>query len=272
TPADGDAFLTSAMTWTLPGLSRAARKSRTGGASDKRRSRSRSGTRARASAISCPLAATILSRMVLTWCGPHSTRRTQQAVGYYQGPSSDSLGYRSESLSLMESPEAILRQLWFFGGLTLGSGLLAFGLWLYHRRQPLFPPQRYRAVPWNGLELILLLFLVFVAIRPLVQAILDRSGFFTWLYGAEIRMPDVAEGPGKADPLPLARVGIWSAAFATPLQILCIPVLLRVSSGTRPYQLGLTTHRWRRNVILGVLGWLLLSPVVHTVNLLVNYA
>jgi membrane protease YdiL (CAAX protease family) len=44
-----------------------------------------------------------------------------------------------------------------------------------------------------------------------------------------------------------------------------IPVLLRVISGTRPYQLGLTTHRAGRNVLAGLLAWVAVTPFVYAV-------
>jgi membrane protease YdiL (CAAX protease family) len=175
-----------------------------------------------------------------------------------------------ESRRRMESPQEILLQVWTFAALALGTSLVALGLWLSQRRRPLFPPQRYRAVPWTGLELTILLLLVFAAIPYLVQAILDRSGFFAWLYGANFRIADLANGAPQADPLAQARVAMWHNLFTCPLQIICIPTLLRLGSGTMPYQLGLTTHRWRANVVLGFLAWLLLTPVVHGLYFLVN--
>src|SRR5205809_5462457 len=65
TPADGDAFLTSQRKRTSPGRSRAARKSRTGAATARRRSSREEGTTALASASSFRLLATIWSRIVL---------------------------------------------------------------------------------------------------------------------------------------------------------------------------------------------------------------
>jgi membrane protease YdiL (CAAX protease family) len=170
----------------------------------------------------------------------------------------------------MDSPQEIFVELAAFTGLALGCSLVALGLWLLSRRRPLFPPQRYRAVPWSGLELTILLFLIFLGIPALIQGILDWSGFFTWLYGADFRMPDLAKD-AKPDPLTLARIGIWRAVFSYPLQIACVPLLLRLGSGTRLYQLGLTTHRWLPNIILGCLSWLVLTPVVYGVNILVNW-
>jgi membrane protease YdiL (CAAX protease family) len=170
----------------------------------------------------------------------------------------------------MESPPEHLLLLRSFAVLVLGSSPVALVLWLSMRRRALFAPQRYRFVPWSGLELAILLLLIFVGIPAIIQGILDRSGFFTWLYGANFRIPDLANGAPQADPLAQARVLMWHNLFAYPLQIMCIPVLLRLASGTRPYQLGLTTHRWRSNVVLGCLAWLFVTPVVYGLNFLVN--
>ncbi len=64
TPADGDAFFTSAMSVISPSRRIAALKSRTGSRSAARRSSSISGTAAFAAAISRCFVSTILSRIV----------------------------------------------------------------------------------------------------------------------------------------------------------------------------------------------------------------
>ena len=63
--AEGLAFLTSAMSWIGPGPAKAARKSRTGGASAAWVSSSSSGIRRRAATTSRRFAATISSSMVV---------------------------------------------------------------------------------------------------------------------------------------------------------------------------------------------------------------
>ena len=64
TPADGDAFFTSAMSVIVPSRRIAARKSRVGGRSATRRSSSASGTASFAAAISRSFVSTIRSKML----------------------------------------------------------------------------------------------------------------------------------------------------------------------------------------------------------------
>jgi membrane protease YdiL (CAAX protease family) len=47
-------------------------------------------------------------------------------------------------------------------------------------------------------------------------------------------------------------------------------ILVRLLSGTRLYQLGLHTERWRQGVLLGALAWLAISPLIFGVDVLVE--
>ena len=67
------------------------------------------------------------------------------------------------------------------------------------------------------------------------------------------------------------RVGLLATALAFPFQVGTVIGVLRFGSGTRPYQFGLTTHRIGRNVLLGVLGWLILTPLVLAVFALTEW-
>src|SRR5262249_49158976 len=62
------------------------------------------------------------------------------------------------------------------------------------------------------------------------------------------------------------RVGLLISLLAFPFQLLSILFVLQRASNTQPYQLGLTTHRLGRNVLLGALGWLILTPPVLVLN------
>jgi membrane protease YdiL (CAAX protease family) len=171
----------------------------------------------------------------------------------------------------MDLLQEIRLQLWAFWGLALGCGLVTLGLWLFRgRHRSLFPPQRYRAVPWSGLEIGMVLFLAFLAIPYLVLQVLLRVHFFTWFYGPDFPLPDLTR---EADPNSLVstRLEIWALLFAMPIQVAGIPFLLYLGSGTRPYQLGLTTHRLIENVAAGYLGWFVLTPVVLGLHALVEW-
>src|SRR5262249_22537032 len=47
-----------------------------------------------------------------------------------------------------------------------------------------------------------------------------------------------------------------------------ILLALRARSGTRPYQIGLTCHRWRQDLTLGYLLWLIFTPLVLSIHVL----
>src|SRR5207244_10561506 len=64
----------------------------------------------------------------------------------------------------------------------------------------------------------------------------------------------------------------WKSLFAAPGQIATIILVPYLVSGTRPYQLGLNLHDWPRNLILGWLGWVILSPVVFGLYLASEWA
>jgi len=118
-----------------------------------------------------------------------------------------------------------------------------------------------------------------VLIVPLVH-----FGLSTWQVASDAhRSPEHGENgdaqdeansdaPMDADreTLTKARVGLWTSIFCLPLNLATLLLLPRLLSDTRPYQLGLTTYRLGRSVLLGVLGWIILTPVVLWLNELVH--
>jgi membrane protease YdiL (CAAX protease family) len=131
----------------------------------------------------------------------------------------------------------------------------------------LLPPRRQRAVPWSGMEILVSLFLVFYFVPSFCFAVLQGSHFFTWLYGA-----DFPAGNTNADILSQTRVGLWLTLTALPAQVLGLLLLLNLSSGTLPYQLGLTTPHLRRNIALGALLALVVTPALLGLNFLIASA
>jgi membrane protease YdiL (CAAX protease family) len=156
--------------------------------------------------------------------------------------------------------------------LAVAAGLPVVGLWavLAHRGRSLLSPQRQRAVPWSGFEVAVLAGLVLFVWPALVLRYLHGIGFFTWLYGPEFRLSLKPEDLESIPQLNWNRALIWADFLAKPFQLATIPLLLRVRSGARLYQLGLTLHRGRENVVLGFLVWLLLAPPVYVLNWLVT--
>ena len=139
------------------------------------------------------------------------------------------------------------------------TALPAALLWLvYVRPRPLLPPQRHRYIAWSGFEVFMVFFFVLLFWPALADWLVSRSGFPRWLYGSELKDPlDPAFARLSAD-----RRILWMTVLAWPMQIATVLVLLHGWSRARAYQLGLSFHSLPRNLLLGCVGWALLSPVV----------
>jgi membrane protease YdiL (CAAX protease family) len=152
--------------------------------------------------------------------------------------------------------------------LALLTAFPVLGYWLLRgRRRSLFPPQRRRLAPWTGFEVCIVFVFAQLLIPASLYQLLNHSGFFNWLYGADF---DSALKSG--DKLASIRAELWAMAFAFPFPLAGTFLLLRALSGTRLYQLGFTTHNAARNGMIGWLGWLLLTPAILAVHILVVWA
>jgi membrane protease YdiL (CAAX protease family) len=148
-------------------------------------------------------------------------------------------------------------------GPALGFGFGAGRGWPFRDRR-LFPRQRTRLAPWSGLEVCVLFFFTQLLVPAFLYLILHRAGFFNWLYGPGFEPP-----PGAADhELADARRGLWVSAFAFPFQLTGMLIIVRRFSGTGLYQLGLTTWNAGRNMVIGWLAWLLLTPAILILHVL----
>ncbi len=138
------------------------------------------------------------------------------------------------------SNHELIRLLWGWFWLVLVGGIVFGGGWFFAVQPPrrLFGPQRFRAVPWSGVDVIAIIILIQLVI-PIIRTAL----------------------PAK---YPIA----WVLVLALPFQVGTMLFLPAASSGTRPYQLGLTTHRLMANLFLGYLAWLVLTPLVYVVEFL----
>jgi membrane protease YdiL (CAAX protease family) len=162
----------------------------------------------------------------------------------------------------------------FFGAIA------AFVWWLDGgRSQPLFPAQRVRAAPWRVMD-VALAALVYIGLDYAASVLFGLRDPDRYL-GAVLRAETHAE---VAAGLPAgsysglvsafrglaahaleageqARRQVWATAAARPLQCVALILLLTVVAGGRLYQLGITTHRWRRVLVAGYLVWLLVTPL-----------
>lgn len=141
----------------------------------------------------------------------------------------------------MPNPNELIGLLWAWLCLTLAGGIVFGGGWLLFVRPPrrLFGPQRLRAVPWRGVDIIAIILLSYIFIPYVVQSICQFK-----------------------DPYQP-----YILVVALPFQVAAI-LLVTAGTGTRLYHLGLTTHRLAANLFLGYLAWLILTPVVYGVDFL----
>lgn len=140
----------------------------------------------------------------------------------------------------------ILLNLACYGLVAAAAGLVAFVLYV---RKPVcrwWPMQRLQLGEWTGRELILAFFLFFLTL-DFARGLLDHSGFFTWIF---------EEAPNAK------RRAIWAGPLALVLFLVLTFWMLRVTTQTGPRDFGLVGARWRANVLLGYLGYVVAAPLI----------
>lgn len=135
-------------------------------------------------------------------------------------------------------------------GLAAAAGVAAAGLWAWRWPSRLLPLQRSPRGAWSGREVVLCLLFIILA-EGLAVWVVQGIGFAEKLYGP--------------DPPP-KKQAFWAVLLARPLGLVLIFSGLYAASRTRPAHLGWTWSRWPANVVLGMLAWLVLTPVVYLVN------
>jgi membrane protease YdiL (CAAX protease family) len=119
-------------------------------------------------------------------------------------------------------------------------------------------------VRWSGGE-ILVVVLMGGLWAYLSYEILRASGFYRWYYGPELLKAAQGNEPATRS-LANARLNLWAGCFGFPLYMVSALGLLYGLAGVRPQDLGLTFRQFGRNVLLGVAGALLLTPLVLGFN------
>ncbi len=136
----------------------------------------------------------------------------------------------------------------WLGIAVVGAGVVLFLRWrVPAARGRLFPPQRHRAVPWGFGEIVMV-----------VAASYFWVGLALVLFGLD--KPEQFPKPVREE-----RV-LWAQVLAAPLQILSVVLLLQKHADARLYQLGITTHRLPKDLILAWLFWFALTPFVFGVH------
>jgi membrane protease YdiL (CAAX protease family) len=138
---------------------------------------------------------------------------------------------------------------WAILALPVAAG--CFVLWrTLPNRKFLMAPQRQWAVPWTGGEV----FLAFL-------------GYYLWPNLAWEAMRELFGPPGKWDePYRLAL----ALELTLPLHLLTMLGLMRLLSGTRPYQIGLHGANFQRNVLYGAVVWLVVCVPIFAIQLAVQ--
>src|SRR5258708_1461030 len=101
----------------------------------------------------------------------------------------------------------------------------------------LLPPKHDRPVPYSGLEVFLIVFLMAVFWLAVGYLIVTETRLGSWLYGPDAMNRLYAKNRPEDD-LIRERVGLSAGLVAFPFQLLTAPLLLRFLSGTRPYHFG----------------------------------
>jgi membrane protease YdiL (CAAX protease family) len=133
---------------------------------------------------------------------------------------------------------------------------------LFVRNRPHYL-QDLRPVRWSGFEVCLAFFVGVVLIPGLVGSVLRQTHLVEIVYGPPVSADSEVER---------IRENLWTMLAAYPLEMTLIPLLLRLASGTRLFDLGLTLYRGGANVVVGWLAWILVTPFVYVFNVLVASA
>jgi membrane protease YdiL (CAAX protease family) len=96
---------------------------------------------------------------------------------------------------------------------------------------------------------------------------LQVGGFLGWIYGPEFQADFAANKLTGPD---VTRLGLWLSSLSLPLDVLSVVGLFHVLSGTRAYQLGLTTTHAAKHLLLGVITTVCVVPLVYMILTLVN--
>jgi membrane protease YdiL (CAAX protease family) len=147
---------------------------------------------------------------------------------------------------------------------------LAWAVWLLRPARPggVLPPQRRRAVPWSGVEVLLALMLAQWLWPSFLAEGLRASGFLGWVYGPEFQAGFAA---GKLKGPDTTRLSLWLSDLTLPLSLLSIVGSFHLLSGTRPYQLGLTAARSGKYVLVGVVTTVCIVPLVYIILALATW-
>jgi membrane protease YdiL (CAAX protease family) len=172
---------------------------------------------------------------------------------------------------LEPSPDGLAQLLLILLGIAVLNCAVVGAFWYVRSRRgrALLPPQRQRAVSWSGWQVIATWIVYYFAVS-ITLSFLSSTTLLNHVYGPDFLTAVRDNGP--AGDIAKNRLTVWATVAAFPLQLLGVFYVIRTASGTEPYQFGWTTHRLGANIQLGVVAWLILTPLVLAVNALVTVA
>ena len=125
-------------------------------------------------------------------------------------------------------------------------------------RRRLLPLSRLRPGAWNGRDVVSA-FVIFFCVPLLIVLLLFPMGFFVPLIGPA---PGLDPPDTPALNLYLERASVISGPLILTAVLACLFAVLYIRSGTRPHHYGLSWSRWPANVALGLLAFVLATPLV----------
>jgi membrane protease YdiL (CAAX protease family) len=135
---------------------------------------------------------------------------------------------------------------------------------------PLLPPRRNRLVSWGGGE-VLIAFAALLLLLPLVfEMSLESSGMFRWLYnftGGDFQA-DFSGDNEKG----FRHLAIWEAFLGFPAKLILLWAILKSTRFFHPYQLGLSSYRFRQMLGLGWVVWLTCGLPCDLLHMLLTHA
>jgi membrane protease YdiL (CAAX protease family) len=103
----------------------------------------------------------------------------------------------------------------------------------------------------------------------LVNSVLQHVDFFGWVYGPEFAQHLAQDAVSPERKAEIIRMSVWRSILCLPLYVATVLGVCTLLSGAQPYQLGLTTHRLGRNVLIAVIGLAVAAPL-HVLNVYLN--
>jgi membrane protease YdiL (CAAX protease family) len=159
-----------------------------------------------------------------------------------------------------------INELWWNAigyALVAGLALIALlGLYIFVPavRRRWLPLPRLRPGTWTGHD-VFLAFCVFVGFPGVIVMVLTEAGTFTPLIGPA---PD-SDAPAKVHAVYTLRAQTISSPLSLAVTLGILFAILFARSGCRPHHLGLSWARWQANLGLGLLAFIVSTPIVLTI-------